>query len=263
MKNSFIQSAIQILRNSKSPLTPKEITDIAVKNNILKTSGKTPVATMGAQIYMDIKHKGAKSYFIKTARGQFLLNQGVSLPKEEIVSIKEKKEPEYTITEDLSSKQKGDIAEARVAELIVLYGDKALSCYKPISDDEGIDLIVKEKGSLKTLYLQVKSRFELTPKGSKQFIQTPSVDSIVNSYKMALVFVYFDVSRGDIYDKIWFVPAPDFIQKAHLIPANKEKKRKEKYRFNANIEKEEGRFGEFLIDKRDLANAILRLMAKI
>jgi hypothetical protein len=262
MKNSFIQSAIQILRNSKSPLTPKEITDIALKNNILKTSGKTPVATMGAQIYMDIKRKGTKSYFIKTARGQFLLNKGIDLSEKMDIDI-EKKETVYTVTEDLSSKQKGDIAEARVAELIVLYGDKALSCYKPISDDEGIDLIVKEKGSLKTLYLQVKSRFELTPKGSKQFIQTPSVDSIVNSYKMALVFVYFDVKKGDIYDKIWFVPAPAFIQRAHLIPANKEKKRKEKYRFNANIEKDEGRFGEFLIDKRDLANAILRLMAKI
>lgn len=262
MRDSFIQVAIEILQNSKSPLTPKEITDIALKNSLLKTSGKTPAATMGAQIYIDIKRKGAKSYFIKTARGQFLLNKDIDLYKKKKVDINGR-EPEYTVTEDLSSKQKGDIAEARVAELIVLYGDKALSCYKPISDDEGIDLIVKEKGSLKTLYLQVKSRFELTPKGSKQFIQTPSVNSIVNSYKMALVFVYFDVKKGDIYDKMWFIPAPDFIQRAHLIPANKEKKRKEKYRFNANIEKDEGRFGEFLIDKQDLANSILRLMAKI
>ncbi|MBL7197650.1 MAG: winged helix-turn-helix domain-containing protein [Candidatus Omnitrophica bacterium] len=262
MKNSFVQVAIEILKGSKRPLMPKEITDIALKNNLLKTHGKTPDATMGARIYIDIKRKGPKSYFIKTARGQFLLNKNVALPKKETIKLEEQ-EIEYTITEGLSSRQKGDIAEARVAELIVLYGDKALSCYKPISDDEGIDLIVKEKGSLKTLYLQTKSRFELTPKGSKQFIQTPSVDSISNSYKMALVFVYFDVKKGDIHDKVWFVPAPDFIQRAHLIPANKEKKRKARYRFNANIERNDGRFGEFLIDKRDLANTILRLMAKI
>jgi len=262
MSNSFVKAAIEILRNSKSPLTPKQITDFALRNNLINTTGKTPVATMGAQIYTDIKRKGQKSYFIKTAKGQFLLNEKVSLPQKVKVKL-DSQETEYSITEDLSSKQKGDIAEARVAELIVLYGDKALACYKPISDDEGIDLIVKEKGSLKTLYIQIKSRFELTPKGSNQFIQTPSVDSVINSYKMALVFVYFDINKGDIYDKIWFVPGPDFIQKAHLIPANKEKKRKERYRFNANIEKMEGRFGEFLIDKRDLANAILRLMAKI
>jgi hypothetical protein len=36
------------------------------------------------------------------------------------------------------------IAEARIAELIMLYGDTTLSCYKPIFD-EGIDLIVKKK----------------------------------------------------------------------------------------------------------------------
>jgi len=80
---------------------------------------------------------------------------------------------------------------------------------------------------------------------------------------MALVFVYFDVPKGDIHDRIWFVPAPEFIQKAHIIPANKEKKREARYRFNANIENDEGRFGTFFIDKRDLANSILRLMAKV
>jgi len=262
MMNSFVQAAIEVLKSAKSPLTPKEITDIALRNNLLKTSGKTPVATMGAQIYMDIKRKGQKSCFIKTAKGQFLLNEIAILPLKKLSEFNSH-EQKYTITEGLSSKQKGDIAEARVAELIVLYGDRALSCYKPISDDEGIDLIVKEKGSLKTLYLQVKSRFELTPKGSKQFIQTTPVESLTNSYKMALVFVYFDSQKGDINEKIWFVPAPDFIQIAHLIPANEEKKREARYRFNANIEKEEGHFCEFLIDKRDLANAVLRLLAKI
>jgi hypothetical protein len=48
----------------------------------------------------------------------------------------------------ISAVQKGNIVEARVAELITLYGDN-LACYRPISDDEGIDLIVKEKGSNK------------------------------------------------------------------------------------------------------------------
>ena len=66
----------------------------------------------------------------------------------------EKEEKKYTISKDVSSKQKGDITEARIAELITLYGDTTLSCYKPISDDEGIDLIVKRKESLKTMYIQ-------------------------------------------------------------------------------------------------------------
>ena len=72
----------------------------------------------------------------------------------EKTKIKEKKEEKiYEISKDISSKQKSDIAEARIAELITLYDDTTLSCYKLLSDDEGIDLIVKEKGSLKTMHI--------------------------------------------------------------------------------------------------------------
>ena len=74
-----------------------------------------------------------------------------------------KEEKIWKISKDFSTKQKGDIAEARIAELVTRYGDTTLSCYKPISDDEGIDLIVKEKGSLKTMYVQIKSRFGDNP----------------------------------------------------------------------------------------------------
>jgi len=173
---------------------------------------------------------------------------------------------EHQISEALSSKQKGDIAEARVAELIVLYGRRALSCYKPLSDDEGIDVIVKERGtSLKTLYLQVKSRFALSPPGRHNFVQTPAKDSIVDSYQMALVFVYFDPDKGDIHDKLWFVPAPDFIKLAHLIPANKAKNRKARYRFNASVKTpSEGRpWGAYCVDKRGLADAIIDQMSRL
>ncbi len=172
---------------------------------------------------------------------------------------------EYQISDALSSKQKGDIAEARVAELVVLYGRRALSCYKPLSDDEGIDLIVKEKGtSLKTLYLQVKSRFRLSPPGSPGFVQTPAQDSIVDSYQMALVFVYFDPDKGDIHDKLWFVPAPDFIKLAHLIPANEAKNRKARYRFNASVRTpSRGPWSAYCVDKRGLADAIIDHMSKL
>jgi hypothetical protein len=172
---------------------------------------------------------------------------------------------EYQMSNALSSKQKGDIAEARVAELIVLYGRRALSCYKPLSDDEGIDLIVKEKGtSLKTLYLQVKSRFGSSPPASRQFVQTPAKESIVNSYQMALIFVYFDPNRGDIHDKLWFVPAPDFIERAHLIPANEPKRRKARYRFNTSIKTpSKSPWAVYCIDKRGLADAIIDHMSKL
>ncbi len=148
--NSFKDIAYQILKEAGRPLHSKEITKVALKKGWLKTAGKTPEATMNAQLVVDINSKKEKSRFIKTAPSIFWLNEDLK-----DLSVKDIKKSEniYKVSKGVSTKQKGDIAEARIAELIMLYGDTTLSCYKPISDDEGIDLIVKEKKSLKTMYI--------------------------------------------------------------------------------------------------------------
>jgi len=158
----------------------------------------------------------------------------------------------------VSSPMKGRIAEDRIASLIVLYGDRALACYRPISDDEGIDLIVKEKGPRlsKTIYLQVKSRYSLTRQG-KAFVSNPRTSTLVDSYRMAIIFCYFDLEQGDLYDYLWFIPVPDFLKKAN-------KSKDGRLGFVASIKKGRGRkWDDYLIKKKDLANAILKLMARI
>ena len=72
---SFIEAAYQILKGEKLPLTAEEITKIALENKLIETSGKTPAATMGARIYMDIQEKGESSLFVKVGRGKFGLNE--------------------------------------------------------------------------------------------------------------------------------------------------------------------------------------------
>ncbi len=74
-KNTFIKAACQILKEKKIPLTAEEITQIAVKNKLIETSGKTPIATMSARIYIDIKDKGNSSLFVKVNRGRFGLKE--------------------------------------------------------------------------------------------------------------------------------------------------------------------------------------------
>jgi hypothetical protein len=54
LKTTFIDAAYQILKAKRIPLTAEEITKTALERNLIKTSGKTPVATMGANSYMDI-----------------------------------------------------------------------------------------------------------------------------------------------------------------------------------------------------------------
>ena len=70
MKYSFKEAAIKILERFSEPKTPKEITDIAIEEGIIETFGETPEATMGAQIYLDIKNN-KNSAFKKVARGLF------------------------------------------------------------------------------------------------------------------------------------------------------------------------------------------------
>jgi len=55
---TFIEAAYQILKREDKPLSAEQITSIALDENFISTSGKTPSATMGACIYVDIKRKG-------------------------------------------------------------------------------------------------------------------------------------------------------------------------------------------------------------
>lgn len=257
--NSFKDLAFQILEEVNKPLHSKEITKIAMERGWLKTAGKTPEYTMNAQLIVDINSKKEKSRFIKTAPSTFALRfRDVTIAdygkgKELVI-----KERTPKISKDVSSKQKGDIAEARVAELVVLYGDTTLSCYKPISDDEGIDLIVKEKGSLKTMYIQIKSRFGNNP--DEIFTATTKASGVIDNYSMATIFCYFDTEEGDLWDYLWFVPAPDFIRLANKNPNNG----KSALGFVAGRKKKESnKWDAFLIDKRDLANTIISQMKRI
>lgn len=253
--NSFKDIAYQILKEAGKPLHSKEITKIALQRSWLKTAGKTPEATMNAQLVVDINTKEEKSRFIKTAPSTFGLNPDLK-EAEKPKTKKEKEEKAYEISKDISSKQKGDIAEARIAELITLYGDTTLSCYKPLSDDEGVDLIVKEKGSLKTMYIQIKSRFGDNPDAI--FVATAKTAAIADNYSMAVVFCFFDTEEGDLWNYLWFIPAPDFIKVANRLNGGK------LLGFVAGRKKKESnKWDQYLIEKRDLANMIVSQMKRI
>jgi len=72
---NFKEAAYHVLGKEKRPLSTKEITQIALKEGLITTDGKTPDATMGAVIYTDIKQKGEKSLFVKVKRGLFGLRE--------------------------------------------------------------------------------------------------------------------------------------------------------------------------------------------
>jgi hypothetical protein len=79
MKYSFREAAIKILERFSEPKTASEITKIALEEGMVETSGETPEATMGAQIYLDIKTK-KNSPFKKVGRGLFTLTSKSESP---------------------------------------------------------------------------------------------------------------------------------------------------------------------------------------
>jgi len=69
---TFKEVAAQVLKDSSKPLSAREITELALENNLLETEGKTPEATMAAHLYTDI-NKNKKTVFLKVGKGRFTL----------------------------------------------------------------------------------------------------------------------------------------------------------------------------------------------
>lgn len=253
MIHTFKGVAYEILKEAGKPLHSNDITKIALQKGWLKTAGKTPEATMGSLLIVDVNKNGTKSLFKKVAPSTFVINEEIKLVnKDELTEENEKKE--YKISATISPPQKGNIVEARVAELITLYGTN-LSCYGPLSDDDGIDLIVKEKGSLKSIYIQVKSNF--SDDFSKPFVATVRERSTIDNYSMAFVFCLFNTAKGDVHDYVWFVPAPDFIRMAH-------KDKNDLLGFvSGKQKKDSNKWDTFMIDKRDLAGRVIEQLKRI
>jgi len=63
-----------VLEEADIPLSCRAISDIAIAKGYWITSGKTPWATIAAQIYTHIKKHGATSRFIKAGPDSFALN---------------------------------------------------------------------------------------------------------------------------------------------------------------------------------------------
>jgi len=250
---SFKNAAIKILSESSEPLHYREITKKAEEQGLIKSDGKTPWATMNALLSTDIIKNGSNSPFKRAQPGFYSLSGKrtikIQLPMKYVVA-------RHPVTPELRTKQKGDICEARVAELLALYGNEGLICYKPISDDEGIDLIVKRRGKLEVVYIQVKSTFGYKDKG---FVSTVKDKNLTNKERMLIVFAYFDLSEGDLFDQVFLIPGPDFLR----LTKNEDKKPGERVFTVGLNHPEKSKYAEFMIEKRELANRVIEIMDKL
>lgn len=98
MAYSFLDSAYEVLKTVKHPLTYQEIWEAAIAKGLstkINTSGKTPSRSLGAQLYVDVRDN-AHSRFIKVGSrpARFFLKDRESEMPENLIPQIEKEEKE-------------------------------------------------------------------------------------------------------------------------------------------------------------------------
>ncbi|MGD2148555.1 MAG: HTH domain-containing protein [Anaerolineae bacterium] len=68
---TYKEAAERVLAGAGQPLRYEEITERAIEKDLINPQGLTPAATMGAQLYQDIKSNGANSAFRQVGKATF------------------------------------------------------------------------------------------------------------------------------------------------------------------------------------------------
>lgn len=104
MRYTFLDLAYEVLKQAKKPLTCPEIWQVASVQKLtdkLKTSGKTPWNTLGAQVYVDVQDNN-QTRFVKVGKRParfFLKERELELPSDIVVKLDKeelKKKPQKT-----------------------------------------------------------------------------------------------------------------------------------------------------------------------
>lgn len=120
---TFFDLIIDVFTIVKTPLSPDEIWEKAIElgfDKKLGSLGKTPSATVGARLYVDVKENGENSRFIQVSKrpSRFLL-RSLSLNKKEIESEIERIEKKE-VTEEKNYKE-SNFNERDLHPLLVKY----------------------------------------------------------------------------------------------------------------------------------------------
>lgn len=171
--------------------------------------------------------------------------------KDFIVSKEDDLEDEELDLSGLSTQAKGDIVEDRIKEFLLLHGQGLLSVYKPVSDTEGIDLIVVRNGQFHPIFLQVKGRYTLN---GLSMILRVKVGTFTPHSNFYVVGAYFNPKTLSIDDNIILIPSKDLAEKASKVNA----KGVEWYSVVASLkEGSSGKWSKYFIKKDKLATKLI------
>ena len=138
-KVSFKEAARIILQKVEEPISAKEITAIALEQGLLETEGRTPEATMAAQLYVDI-NRNPNSSFQKVGKGLFTLKKKKGKLDSPVVFLEEQNERVRKVLKDRLHAIDPYQFEFLVADLLQNIGFENVEVTKR-SGDNGIDIL--------------------------------------------------------------------------------------------------------------------------
>lgn len=197
------------------------------------------------------KHKLEKGDILTVQVSTDLIK--VELAKTTIVEDQEENEREDVIDiSGLSSQAKGNIAEDRVKEIILLNSQGLLNVYRPVIDTRGIDMIILKEGLFHSIYLQVKSRFQVKKKD--QLILTIAKNTFKQHHANYLVGISYDPDTAEIGEDILFISSKKVIEMATTVKSNG----KEYYRINVTYSKaKNSKYKKYFMSKQDFVESLL------
>lgn len=125
---NILDAVMQVLKGTGKPLHAKEIAKKVIEAGLWESDGKTPVATVSARLYSDIKKHGGQSSFIKVAPQTF------SLRDVQLVAVCDARAPESK-NEASSISTKATYSFLNAAEKVLdQFGNRNPMHYKDITD---------------------------------------------------------------------------------------------------------------------------------
>ena len=201
---SFTNCAQKVLEEfgGKKPMHHKEITEKALKEGWLVTSGKTPDATMYAQVINEIKRqkkRGERPRFVQHGRGYVGLSQWMG--RGLVFQIeRHNHQVRKALREHLLAMKPGEFEEL-ISELLTEMGMEMVNVTK-LSGDGGIDvrgtLVVGDVVRIK-MAVQVK-KWKL-----KNNIQVPVVRDVrgsLGAHERGLIITTSDFSTGAVEEAV-------------------------------------------------------------
>lgn len=191
---SFTDAAELILRNVAGPKHYREITELAIANSLLNTTGKTPEATMYSQILTEYKRRerrGQPQRFRLLGRGMVGL---MRFPQKEFAvqierANKEIRKQMLTWLKDLAP----HVFEQVIYRLLAAIGFEDLELTTP-GNDGGIDV----RGTL-NVGDTIRTRIAVQAKRWENNVQRPVVQQVrgsLGTHEQGLIITTSDFSKG-------------------------------------------------------------------